>query len=119
MKIYLKTLGYIGIGILSATLLLTIIHYFNLIGDKTTDIIKLVIAIISIGAGGFIVGQSSNKKGWLSGLKLAGMIIILFFLMTIIFRLGLSTKNLIYYLIIIASSTIGSMIGISTKEKKK
>jgi putative membrane protein (TIGR04086 family) len=119
MKIYLKALCYMGIGILGLTLILTILHYFNLLGDTTVNVIKLLIAIISIAVAGFIVGSSCDKKGWLEGFKLAGIIIVLFFLLTIIFHLGLSTKTIIYYLIIIASSTIGSMIGISRKEKNK
>lgn len=119
MKIYLKALGIVGIGILGLTLILTILHYFNLMGDKTADVIKLLIAIVPIAVGGYIVGQSCAKRGWFGGLKFAGIIIVIFFLVTIIFRLGLSPKTIIYYGIVIASSMIGSMIGISTNEKKK
>jgi putative membrane protein (TIGR04086 family) len=117
MKIYLKALEYVSIGILGLTLLLTIMHYFNLLGDTAVNIIKLLIAIIPIIIGGFIVGKASDKKGWLEGLKLAGIIIGIFFIVTVVFRLGLNSKTVIYYLIIAASSTVGSMIGISTKEK--
>lgn len=118
MKTYLKALEYISIGILGLTLLLTILHYFNLLGDGAANGIKLFIAIIPIIVGGYIVGKSAPKKGWLEGLKLAGIIIVTFFLVTVIFRLGLGPKTIVYYLIITASSTVGSMIGISTTEKK-
>ncbi len=118
MKKYLKALEYVAIGILGLTLLLTILHYFNLVSDGIVEVVKLVISILSITTGGFIVGRSCDKKGWLEGLKLAGIIIGITFLLTIIFRLGLDVKTLIYYAIIIGSSMIGSMIGISVKEKK-
>lgn len=119
MKLYLKALGYTAVGILGLTLIMTILHYFNLMSDKAVDVVKLLIAIVPIAVGGYIVGSASIKKGWLSGLKFAGIVIAIFFLITVIFRLGLDSKTLIYYAIIIASSTVGSMIGISNSEKKK
>lgn len=119
MKIYLKALSYIGIGVLGLTLILTIFDYFNLFSITAVNIIKLLIAIGSVFVGGYIVGKASLKKGWLEGLKLALMIIVILALLTLIFRLGFSSKTLIYYAIITASSVVGSMIGISTNEKKK
>lgn len=119
LKIYLRTLGVMGIGILGLTLILTLLHYFNLIGDKPVDIIKLIIAVISIAAGGFIVGKSCSRRGWLEGIKLGLIIIVLLALLTLIFRLGFDKGTLLYYLIVLGSSIIGSMIGISIKEKKK
>jgi putative membrane protein (TIGR04086 family) len=119
MRIYLKALGYLCVGVLGLTLVLTIFHYFNLISDKIVDIIKLIIAVISVGTAGYITGHSCDRKGWLEGLKLAGIVIVILALLTLIFRLGFSTGTLIYYAIIVASSVIGSMIGINFKEKKK
>jgi putative membrane protein (TIGR04086 family) len=118
MKIYLRALGYTWVSMLGLTLIITILHYFNLMGDKVVDISKLIISIISILVGAFIVGKSSIRKGWLEGLKYAGILIIMIAFLTLIFHLGFSTKTIIYYLIVIACSVIGSMIGISIKEKK-
>jgi putative membrane protein (TIGR04086 family) len=117
MKIYLKSLGYVFASAFGLTLIITLLHYFNLLSDSIVDWSKLIIAIASILVGSFILGKGSNRKGWLEGLKLALMIIVILALLTLIFRLGFSTKTFIYYLIIIATSTVGSMIGISTKEK--
>lgn len=119
LKIYLKSLGVTSIGVLSLTLILTILHYFNLIGDKSIEIIKLVIAIIAVASGSFIIGRRSLKNGWLEGLKYGGIIIVLIALSTLIFKLGFSYGTLIYYLIILVSAVIGSMIGISVNERKK
>jgi putative membrane protein (TIGR04086 family) len=117
LKIYLKALTYMSIGILGLTLILTIFHFFNLLGDKAVDITKLLIIMISVGAGGYIVGNSALQRGWLEGLKFSGIVIAIFFLLTLIFKLGLSYNTLIYYAIIIGTSTICSMIGINFKEK--
>ncbi|MDD2203634.1 MAG: TIGR04086 family membrane protein [Bacilli bacterium] len=117
MKIYLKALAYMSISILGLILILTIFHYFNLLGDKVVDITKLLIVILSVGVGGYIVGNSALQHGWLEGLKFSGIIIVIFFLLTLIFKLGLSYNTIIYYFIIMGASTIGSMIGINFKEK--
>ncbi|HHT38656.1 MAG TPA: TIGR04086 family membrane protein [Mollicutes bacterium] len=119
MKMFLKGLIFTSVGLLGLTLILTVLHYFNLINDKAVEVIKLIISITSISVGGFVVGASCEKKGWLSGLKFAFIIILIFVLFTFIFRIGFNFKTFIYYLIIIASSTIGSMIGISTKINEK
>lgn len=119
MKRYLKALMYTGIGILGLTLIVTILHYFNLLNETVVNVIKLLTTIISIGIGGFIVGKACEKKGWLEGLKYAGIIIVIFALLTLIFKLGFTINTLIYYLIIVISSTIGSMIGINMKDEKK
>jgi putative membrane protein (TIGR04086 family) len=118
MKIYLRALGYTWVSMLGLTLIITLLHYFNLMGDSIVDIFKILISIISIFTGSFIVGKSSARKGWLEGLKYAGILIVIIAFLTLIFHLGFSTKTLIYYLIVIACSVIGSMVGISIKEKK-
>jgi putative membrane protein (TIGR04086 family) len=87
-------------------------------GDKVVEVLKLLTSIISIFIGAFIVGKSSERKGWLEGLKYSGILIIIIALLTLIFSLGFSSETIIYYLIVIACSVIGSMVGISIKEKK-
>ncbi len=119
MKIYLKALMYTGIGILGLTLIVTILHYFNLLNETVLNVTKLLITIISIGVGGYIVGKACDKKGWLEGLKYAGIMIVIFALLTLMFKLGFTINTLIYYSIIIIASTIGSMIGINMKDENK
>lgn len=111
---------YITLSLLVLTFILTIFSYFNIISDKTVSIFKIIIPIISLFIGGFFIGKKSLKKGWLEGLKLS----LIFLLILIIFEylaLGQSfnIKNLLYYLIISISSIFGSMIGISKKKIEK
>lgn len=119
---YLKKIGIalayvIGIT-LSLLLFITIFSYFNIINEKTTNIFLLISSIIAIFVGGLIIGKNSNKKGWLEGLKLSIIIIILYLLFSF---LGLNyhfkISNFIYYLILVISSSLGSMIGINKKSQ--
>lgn len=117
---YLKKVGIallyiIGI-IMVATMLITIFNYFNIITGTILSISKIIICVISLFVGGFVIGRKSSKKGWLEGLKLSLIFLILLMLFN---YLGLGKtpqlKNLIYYLIIIISCIFGSIIGINKK----
>ena len=74
---YLKNLGLSFIYIISIILILTFIttifSYFNILNDKITSIIKIIIPIVSMFIGGFWIGKKSIKKGFLEGLKLGAI----------------------------------------------
>ena len=120
---YLKNVGIsllyiIGI-IVVATMLITIMNYFNILTGTALSISKIFICVLSLFIGGFVIGKKSSKKGWLEGLKLS----LIFLILLILFNyLGLGNtpqlKNLIYYLIIIVSCIFGSIIGINKKLNK-
>ncbi|MGI6330163.1 MAG: TIGR04086 family membrane protein [Bacilli bacterium] len=118
MKLYLKTIGYSFLLILILILILTISHYFNLINHNLLDIGKLLILIITLLLGAFQIGRQTNQKGWLAGLKFGMTIIFLFLFFNIIFKFNFSWKLILYYTLILISSTLGSMFGISFKKKK-
>lgn len=121
---YLKNIGIsllyiIGI-IIGATMLITILNYFNIITGTTLTISKILVCVISLFTGGVVIGRRSSKKGWLEGLKLS----LIFIILLILFNyLGLGSpiklKNLLYYLIIIVSCVFGSIIGINKKIDNK
>ena len=116
-KIGLSLLYIIGI-MLASTFLITLLNYFNIIGGTTLTISKILILTISLFIGGLITGRRSTKKGWLEGLKLA----LIFLVILILFNyLGLGNapkiKNLLYYSIIIISCIFGSIIGINKRKK--
>lgn len=111
---------YIILTMFILTFVLTLFSYFNIIGDKTVSIFKIVVPIISLFIGGFLIGKKSLKKGWLEGLKLS----LIFLIILVIFQyLALDQtfdiKNILYYLILSVSSIFGSMIGISKRKTEK
>jgi len=88
-----------------------------MISDKTFNILKIITTLISFIIGGIYIGNKSNKKGYLEGLKIGLIVIIIFFIISYLaFDKGITIKSSIYYLVILATSIIGSMIGINKKK---
>ncbi|MBE6144383.1 MAG: TIGR04086 family membrane protein [Firmicutes bacterium] len=121
---YLKLLGksllYIVSILLTSTIIITILNYFNIFGSKLATLFKIIIPVISMFVGGFIIGKNTKSKGWLEGLKL-GIIVIIILLMInlIILKPKWELRNIIFYLILIISTIFGSMIGINKKIEEK
>ena len=112
---YLKSILFIFISILLFTVIIGTLSYFNILG-KSIKIFELISIIISTFIGGFYIGRNSNKKGYLEGLKIGlFMVIFIFFLSYFGFNKDLSLSNLIFYIIILVSSILGSVIGINKK----
>ena len=120
---YIKKIGfsllYTLCSILILTLIVTIFNYFEVFGEKTISIFKIIIPIISFIIGGFYVGKRSNKSGYIEGLKfgiISSIIIIIFNFLA--FDNSFKLKYLLFYSILIISSILGSMIGINRKTVK-
>lgn len=121
---YLKniglSMGIIVVSLLVITFLFSTLYYFKLISSTTLSILKIIVPIISLLIGGIIIGRKSDKKGWLEGLKLGLIFLILLILFNILgLEAKIELKNTIYYSIIIISSILGSMIGINLAPKEE
>ena len=115
---YLKTIIYEVILLISLTLISTILYYFNITSNNINKIVNIIIFIITFILSGIYIGKRSSKKFYLEGLKISGINIGLFLIITLIFRLGFNYKNIIYYLIIILLTIFGSILGSLLKKKK-
>lgn len=118
---YLKSLGlafaYIIGSILIFTFIFTTLSYFNVIKDGIISIIKIIIPIISLLIGGYCIGKRSKKKGFLEGIKLGCIFSILLVIINVIFlNNSFKAKYLLFYIILIISAVLGSMIGINRKK---
>lgn len=120
---YLKKYGlillYTIISILLSLLLITLIYNYNLINQNTYKILKIILFLLSIFINSFLLGKKTQNKGYLEGIKYSLIIIIILILLTFIFSLKFKLSLILYYLIIISTSTLGSMIGISNNTNKK
>lgn len=119
---YLKKYGlrlfYNILEILLLILFMTTLYYFNIIGDKLYSFSKLIILLSSIFINSFILGRNTNNKGYLEGIRYGFIFILILFILTI-FLSDIRLKILIYYIIIMTTSILGSMVGISKKKESK
>lgn len=109
------SIAYFLAFIILSTIILTIFNYFNIIGSKGISILKFILPVLGIVTVSYILGKKSCKRGYLEGLKLGITIILLFIIIALITK-TFSINALIYYLILLLSSILSSMIGINRKK---
>ena len=107
----ISLLYFFGIVLIS-TIIITILNYFNIVSNGIINILKFIFPLIATVTSAFILGKKSKQKGYLEGLKLGAIITVIFFIITIIID-KLNIKSIIYYLIIIFTSILSSMVGIN------
>ena len=115
LKLYSKNILIMTSIFLILTLLVTLLSYFDLISDKLLSIFEIIIMIVTLFTGGFLTGMNSSNKGWLEGIKIGLIFIILFIIINILFIKFFQFKNILYYLILLVTSCFGGMIGILKK----
>lgn len=103
------------IMLLSGTLVLTLINYFDIMGNKLVAVMRFIIPMIAMLISSYRLGKMSDKKGYLEGLKLGGIIILIFMVLVILLD-KFSFKSLLYYGILLLTAVMGSMIGINRKK---
>ena len=91
----------------------------NLIGLKTSNLLILIMMSFVMIISGFFLGKKSNKNGYLKGIIFGLVTILLFFIISLIFKNDYKISTIIYYVILIVSSTVGSMFGIQNKTNGK
>ena len=81
---YLKSSIYTLCILIGCAIIMTILNYFNILMGNVLKITELLIPIISIFIGSYILGKSSNNKGYIEGLKYGMAWIILFLIINLI-----------------------------------
>ena len=113
---YLKSIAYILGSILLFSILIGTFSYFNLLSNNVIKVFELIAIIISMFIGGLYLGRLSNKKGFLEGTKIGIVVIVILFLLSYLgFDMSFSLNTFIFYLLILISSILGSIIGINKK----
>ena len=114
MKKYIKICAFPLASILILPLIFSII---NLLGMEISKIIYTIFIIIFMLISGFILGLNIKDKGYLKGLAYGSAIAFIMFILSFILQSSHSLYNVIYYLIIIASTTLGTMFGVNKSSK--
>lgn len=114
MKKYLKLVLFPITSILLLSIIMTIFNLFYISINKTIiTILMILITFIS----GFILGRNVSSKGYLKGLLYGVIFAASMFILSLLLLSEHSLYNVIYYMIIIASTTLGSMFGIQKSTK--
>lgn len=116
---YLKSIIFFFCFLLISNVIITILYYFNITSTSFNNILKITIFILSFISTGINIGRKANKKGWLEGLKIAGILIAFFLIASLILKHDFNIKQIIYYIICAITVVLGSMIGINFKKNKK
>ena len=112
---YLKGFLVFLVPFLTLLLITTILYYFDILNNQVIKYFKIVIILLSAFSSGFYIGMKSTSKGYLSGLKLSASIVLLFLIINLLTK-GFKWYHLVYYLIIIVTTSLGSMLGINKKQ---
>lgn len=107
-------------SILVGLFIFTLLNYFNVLSDKIMSFIKILLPVGVFGFGGFYLAKNSSKRGIIEGLKI-GSIVLAFIILVSLLGLGsnFEIKNLIYYLILPITSSIGGIIAKQGNNKTK
>lgn len=113
----IKGLGYFYLSLLLYLLLVSTLNYFNIINYKILSTFSFVFMILLFMYSGFYVAKKSERKGYVNGLIVGGVNIVLILLLSILLGENPEISVGIYFIILLLSSTIGGMFGINFKNK--
>ena len=116
LKTFLKSILIIIIGLFISSVLINILYYFDIVSNNIVKYLKMFLSITIYFISGLYIGRNSVSKGYINGLKLSLIMVILFIILGLIFN-NLKVLRIVYYLIMITCITFGAMIGISKKER--
>ena len=112
-----KIVGITILMLLGISFLNTILYYFDIISSSVSSVIKLITPLISFFLGSYLLGKKAEKKGFLEGLKLGGILILFFLIVSILTKHNFSIKMMFYYFILLFTASVGGMAGINRKKE--
>lgn len=115
-KNILMLLGKFMISLFIYLVIITLFAYFNIISYKTVSIISFIFTIILFIYSGFSLGKISTKRGYLSGLLIGSLNILVLLILSLILRSFPGLKSLLYFAILLLASTFGGMLGINKRK---
>lgn len=115
-KNILKSLGLFVLSLIIYLFIITTLAHFNLISYKIVSIFSFIFMCVSFMISGYILGKKSKKRGYLTGLFIGLINIFIILILSLITRSLPNIKSLLYFMILLLSSTLGGMFGINKKK---
>jgi len=115
-KNILILLGKFTASLFIYLLIITLFAYLNIFSYKTVSVLSFIFTIILFIYSGFKLGKLSTKRGYLSGLLIGSLNILILLFLSLVLRSFPGVKSLLYYGILLLSSTFGGMLGINKRK---
>ncbi len=116
----MKLLKYVGFYLLFLVLITFLCSFLNLMGVNSTitNLILFIYNIILFLIYGYKNGIKSKEKGYLAGLKIALILLLILFITNFILtKVIFKTSTIVYYIILTLTGVFGGMLGISHKKE--
>ena len=112
-KVYLMFL----LTIIITSIIIGTLSFHYLVKEQTAFIIQNIILFIILFIHSYKLGMIKHKNGYLEGIKFGGLIDFLFIVLGIVIKENFNFYKVIYYMLIILTSVVGSILGVNKKTK--
>ena len=118
-KIFTGTLLSLLISLILVCVLAVVVYFSN-ITDRTVSAVIFAVSCLSVFLGALILAKNVENRGLLNGLLLAGAYFSILFVVSLIANgtVSTSTGNILRLLSILASGSLGGVLGINTKKER-
>lgn len=106
----IKTFLFTIIELALSLFVISILYYYSLIDSNAYSLFSLITILIIFLINSFLLSKNSTKKKPLLGLKYGLIIDIMIIILSWILK-RIDISNIIYYLLIIFSTTLGGLFG--------
>ena len=117
ISFYFKSILLFGLYIILVSFISSLFYLYTNMSYNVNAFILFIFTSIGFAILNFFNGKRAISKGYLSGLKLGGAILIFFFLVSLIADGCILFSRIIYYGIILLISIISASLGINFKGK--
>lgn len=109
----LKFLGFLVGGSVVISLL-----YYLLFSSKVANVFLFAYMVIVFFVFGYKAGKKTENRGFLAGLKIGFLLLVVLLLFNLVlYQTGFSFLRVIYYMVLLFASVVGSTIGINKKKE--
>ena len=100
--------------------ILAVVVYFSNVSDRVVTSAIFAVSCLSVFLGALILAKNIESRGLLNGLMLSGVYFAILFVVSLLANgsVALSFGNILRLLSILASGSLGGILGINTKKER-